>query len=179
MNRRAIGFLSVIAGAGPAGALIAQEGVVTPGTDVSLAVFPDEDIRGRFLSWDADTLRIQDGASGSVRAVPSQAVERLRVAEPRPRGRGTLRGLLIGSVVGALSFGALFASQETHCFMCFDSRGQAFLYGLAFGGASGGGVGAAVGAAWPGTRWEDVSPPHARGRDTFSRNSLTSTGREP
>lgn len=179
MNRRPLGILFVVAGTAHAGILAGQEAMVAPGTDVRLAVFPDEDIRGRFLSWDADTLRIQDGASGSVRAVPSQAVERLRVAEPRPRGRGTLRGLLIGSVVGALSFGSLFASQETDCFMCFDSRGQAFLYGLAFGGAAGGGVGAAVGAAWPGTRWEDVSPTHARVEDAFSRNSLTSTRREP
>jgi hypothetical protein len=156
MNPRILGILLVALGAPYASDLAAQETAVVPGTDVRLVVSSQE-IRGSLMSWDPDTLRVQDPASGFVHVVPSLAIERLRVSEPRTRGGGALRGLRIGSIVGALSFSALFVASEVGCTSwCFNSVGEAFLVGAALGGGLGAGAGAGVGAVWPGTRWVDA-----------------------
>ena len=160
--------LSILALAAQPAVVVAQETGPAPGTDVRLHVFPNADIRGELVSWDASSIRIQDPASGSVHIVPLLDVERLSVSEPRARSRGALRGLLIGSIVGSLSLAALFATGETDCFMCFSSRGQAFVVGAGVGGVMGGGAGAAVGAAWPGTRWVDAMSPQREGENASS-----------
>ena len=150
-----LAFLALVAY--PGNTLAAQDALLASGTDVRLVASPSRDIHGQLIEWDADTLRIQDPTSGFVHLVPSLDIERLRVSEPRPRGRGALRGLLIGSIAGALALGTITAASPCEA-LCF-SAGEAFLVGAAFGGAVGGGAGAAVGAAWPGTRWVDVTPP--------------------
>jgi hypothetical protein len=157
MNARILEILLVALGAPHASDLAAQETPVLPGADVRLVVSSQE-IRGRLMSWDADTLRVQEPASGLVRPVPSLAIERLRVSERRTRGGGALRGLRIGSIVGALSLGALFVASEVGCTSwCFNSVGEAFLVGAGLGGGLGAGAGAGVGAVWPGTRWVDAT----------------------
>lgn len=131
--------------------LAAQESLLSPGTDIRLLVAPDRDIRGDLLEWSSDTLRLQDPGSGFVHVVPTLEIERLRVWQPRTTGQGALHGLLIGSIVGALSLGAVGATDE------FMGPGAGFLVGVVVGGAGGGAVGAAVGAAWTGEHWEDVA----------------------
>jgi hypothetical protein len=140
--------------------LAAQEARLSPGTEIRLSVFPSRDIRGALAGWDADTLRLQDPSSGSVQAIPTLGIERLRVSQPRTRGQGALRGLLVGSIVGALSLGTVVAIGESSCSggFCFGP-GAGFLIGAVVGGAGGGGVGAAVGAVSPGERWEDAQLP--------------------
>jgi len=156
MKRMVFGFLLVVLGV-PEG-LLAQQGPVATGMDVRLVISSDNDLRGTLVGWHADTLLVQDPASGLVQVVPSLDVKRLRVSEPRTRGRGALRGLLIGSIAGALSLGALAAADAANCTgFCIFSGTEAFLLGSAFGGAIGGGTGAAIGAAVPGTRWVDVA----------------------
>lgn len=159
--------LSLLAIAAHPGALLAQEARLGPGTHVRLLVSPSRDIRGELVSWDADSIRIQDPASGFVHSVPSLGIERLRVSEPRPRGRGALRGLLIGSIVGALSIGTIAVASPCEA-LCFPA-GEVFLLGAALGGAMGGGAGAAIGAARPGTRWVDLSPSLGEGEQTSSQ----------
>lgn len=136
----------------------AQETGLSPGTDLRLSVVPSRDIRGTLVGWDADTLRLQDPGSGFVHALPTVGIERLRVSQPRTRGQGALRGLLWGSIVGALSLGTVVAISESSCsgWFCMGP-GAGFLFGAALGGAGGGGVGAAVGAMSPGERWEETS----------------------
>ena len=136
----------------------AQEAGLSPGTDIRLSIVPSRDIRGTLIEWNADTLRLQDPASGFVQALPTAGIERVRVSQPRTRGQGALRGLLWGSIVGALSLGTVVAISESSCsgWFCMGP-GAGFLFGAALGGAGGGGVGAAVGAMAPGERWEDTS----------------------
>ena len=129
--------------------LAAQEARLSPGTDIRLLVTPDRDIRGELVEWNADTLRLQDPASGFVHVVSTLEIERLRVRQPRTTGQGALRGLLWGSIVGALSLGAVGASDP------FFGPGAGFLIGAAVGGVGGGGVGAPVGSMAPGERWVD------------------------
>ena len=153
MNLQAlkIALISLLAVGQPQ--LVAQE--IAPGSEVRLLVTPSHDIRGSLLEWDADTLRLEDPGSGFVHTVPNFEIERLRVSEPRSRGQGAVRGLLIGSVVGALSVGTLGAATSCEGSFCF-SKGQVFMLGAMLGGVGGGGIGTAVGAAWPGKRWVDV-----------------------
>ena len=135
----------------------AQDARLSPGTEIRLDVFPSRDLRGNLLDLDSDTLRLQDPASGSVEALPTLGIERLRVSQPRTRGQGALRGLLVGSLVGALSLGTVVAIGEASCsgWFCMGP-GAGFLFGAAFGGAGGGGIGAAVGAMAPGERWVEA-----------------------
>lgn len=138
--------------------VIAQETWLSPGTELRLSVVPSRDIRGTLVGWDTDTLRLQDPASGFVQALPTVGIERLRVSQPRTRGQGALRGLLWGSIIGALSLGTVVAISESSCsgWFCLGP-GTGFLVGATLGGVGGGGVGAAVGAMSPGQRWEDTS----------------------
>jgi hypothetical protein len=168
MKRMILG-ISFLALAALPGGILAQNARLGPGTDIRLLASPSRDIRGALVSWDADSIRIQDPASGFVYRVPSLDIEQLRVSQPRTRGGGALRGLVIGSIVGALSLGGIFIESEIGCTAwCFDSVAEAFLIGAAVGGAMGGGTGAAVGAVWPGTRWVEVSPPLGAGGQTSS-----------
>lgn len=125
--------LSFLALAAQAAVVLAQEARLGPGTDVRLLVFPSQDIRGEVVSWAADSIRIQDPVSGLVHIVPSLDIERVRVSEPRPRGRGALRGLLIGSIVGSLSMGTIAVASPCEA-LCFPA-GEVFLLGAALGGA--------------------------------------------
>lgn len=156
MKYMVLGLLFAALGVLPENALVAQDTRLASGTDVRLVVSPGHDIHGELITWEADTLRVRDPGSGFVHVVPSLEIERLRVSEPRTRGRGALRGLLLGSIVGALSLGTFAAASPCEAF-CF-SAGETFVIGAALGGAVGGGAGAALGAAWPGSRWVDVAP---------------------
>lgn len=159
MKRMILGLLLAALGAPPDDVLVAQESRLVSGTEVRLLVLSSREIRGDLVEWGADTFRVRDPESGFVHAVPALEIERVRVPEPRTRGQGALRGLLIGSIVGALSFGTLLAASEAGCeSWCFNSVGEAFLVGAAVGGAGGGGLGAGLGTLSPGTRWVDVTP---------------------
>ena len=68
--------------------LAAQEARLSPGTDIRLLVTPDRDIRGELVEWNADTLRLQDPASGFVHVGSTLVIERLRVREQRTTGQG-------------------------------------------------------------------------------------------
>ncbi len=171
MKRRILG-LSFIALTAHMGNVFAQQARLDPGTEVRLVVSPSNDIRGELLSLDADSLRVQDSGSGFVHVVPTFDIERLRVSEPRTRGRGALRGFVIGSIVGALTLGTVAAASPCEA-LCFPA-GEVFLLGAALGGAVGGGSGAAIGAAWPGTRWVDVATPFAGGGGALSPVSAAS-----
>lgn len=157
MKRLMLGIAIVALWATAQSDLVAQEVRLTPGTELRLRVSPSRDIRGDLVEWDTDTLRLLDPASGFVHVLPTFEVERLRVSQPRTRGQGALRGLLWGSIVGALSLGAVGAIAESSCGnnLCIGP-GAGFLLGAAVGGTGGGGVGAALGAMSPGERWVDV-----------------------
>jgi hypothetical protein len=132
----------------------AQEARLSPGTDIRLLVAPDRDVRGDFVEWVGDTIRLQDPGSGFVHAVPTFEIERLRVSQPRTSGKGALRGLLIGSIAGALSLGAVTAVAGAND--DFAGPGFDFLFGAILGGGLGGPLGLAVGATSPGEHWVDV-----------------------
>jgi hypothetical protein len=155
MNRLSLGMALLLFLAADQTDLVAQHPV--PGADLRLEAKPSQDLRGYLVELGADSLRLEDPGSGFVYVVPTVAVERLRVSQPRSRGRGALRGLLIGSVVGALSFGTLLAIIPS------DGNwgaGTAFEAGAIVGGVGGAGLGAGVGALWPGKRWADVPLQH-------------------
>ena len=156
MKRLLLGVAIVALWATGQSDLAAQETRLSPGTDVRLLVSPSRDIRGDLVEWNADTLRLQDPGSGFVHVLPTLGIERLRVSEPRTRGQGALRGLLIGSIVGALSMGGVATIAESSCSGFCLGPGGAFLAGAIVGGAGGGGIGAAVGSMSPGKRWVDV-----------------------
>ena len=137
--------------------LAAQESLPAPGADIRLLVTPGRDVRGALVTWDADTIRLQAPGSGFVHVVPTRGIERVRVSQPRTRGRGALRGLLVGSIVGSLSIGLVALAAESSCSGFCLGPGAAFGAGAIVGGAGGGGIGAAVGATMPGKRWEDVA----------------------
>ena len=128
--------------------LAAQESLPAPGADIRLLVTPGRDVRGAL---------VQAPGSGFVHVVPTRGIERVRVSQPRTRGRGALRGLLVGSIVGSLSIGLVALAAESSCSGFCLGPGAAFGAGAIVGGAGGGGIGAAVGATMPGKRWEDVA----------------------
>lgn len=70
----------------------AQEAGLPPGTDIRLSVVPSRDMRGTLIGWDADTLRLQDPASGFVQALPTAGIERVRVCSRGRDGSGSALG---------------------------------------------------------------------------------------
>ena len=108
-------------------------------------------VRGSIGWIAADTLFLESRGTIAA-AVPLAAVRSYRVAEGDPRGRGLLRGALLGAGVGALVFGASEAVWPSDCDYCFRGAGGVVLDAV-IGAFLFTPVGAAMGAAIGWDRW--------------------------
>lgn len=108
-------------------------------------------VRGSIGWIAADTLFLESRGTIAA-AVPLGSVRSYRVAEGDSRGRGLLRGAMLGAGVGALVFGISEAAWPSDCDYCFTGSGavvlEAVLGALLFTP-----VGAVLGAAIGWDRW--------------------------
>lgn len=117
----------------------------------------DGSAEGEVLAWRPDSMELR--AAGSVLRFDWTEV---RGVERHRLGRRTVRGLMIGGVVGAVAVGTYAAVTWEPCTaLCFgpEGRGVTALLAAALGGAAGAGVGALVGTFVRNPSWEPVAAP--------------------
>lgn len=135
----------------------AQEaGALEPGSRIWVEAAGLE-LKGTLLLLKMDSLRLTPESYGQALTVATSQIERLRVAQPRSSGRGALRGLGWGALIGGGVGAVVSVIGEAGCSggFCFGYGGAALAGGVV-GGALGGLAGALIGSVAPGERWEDV-----------------------
>jgi hypothetical protein len=130
--------------------LLTQLEEMNRGTRVRLET--DAGVMRGSIGWiAADTLFLESRGKIAA-AVPLGAVQSYRVAVGDPRGRGLLRGAMLGAGAGALIFGISQAAWPSDCDYCFKGSGAVVLE--AVGGALlFTPIGAVLGAAIGWDRW--------------------------
>ena len=152
--------LAIVALLASAPVLAAQQYEILPGTRVRVVApgrFPGR-VEGHLLepySGDAGTLVIAT-SDGSVR-VPSASVARLELYQGRSRGRGALRGFLIGAPLG-IAFA--LATKNDRNRGAYSSGDSISVGTYAAGGVLVfGGIGALIGGAVGVERWIPLAGP--------------------
>ena len=112
---------------------------------------------GTFWAWEADSLIME--SNGNALALPLNSVTKLEVGQGQKSYtvEGTIIGLLVGGVAGALIGYASYGECESRGLLaCWPGPEFAALVGGLVGGLGGGAVGALIGSSVKTDRWKEV-----------------------
>ena len=131
-----------------------------PGTVVrivSLRFSTAAPVRGTIRSWSADSVGFQREGDTAVLVLPASEVSSVEwpVSRRRQTMTGSLIGLGIGAVVGAIAAGV---SAESCTSWCFFTPEESALIGGTGGGVLGAAIGAVAGSLTHRTTWERGQP---------------------
>jgi hypothetical protein len=108
-------------------------------------------LTGNVVAWSADTVGIEAHGTRRVTLVPVASIVRYEVSVGRDRRRGALRGLIVGSVVGASVMVAVTSADRNNSYA--PPMAVVVPIGAVLFGATGAGLGALIGTE----RWESPS----------------------
>jgi hypothetical protein len=156
MRALRVALLLFLTAPAPATAQLAKSAGITAGTRIRVeTAAPKSTLVGIFLSESVDSLSVAVGRSGNT-VVSSASVNRLSVTQGKSHGRGAVKGIKIGSMIGGALALALFGGA----FLTDPSTdGLPMLAGYVAGGMISGAVyGAIIGGAIGTDSWRTVYP---------------------
>jgi hypothetical protein len=135
------------------GPALAQDSLPLPGQTVRV-IAGDARLLAQFVGVRGDTLDLAIGGHGVGRAYfPVETIQRLEIRHGNSRGRGALKGMLIGGGIG-LALGAFSDPPDRR-----DGEPMTSGESIAFAAGNGALIGAIWGALRPGSTWTRVSLP--------------------